>query len=305
MDISVILNQMGILVIIMITGFVCAKIRLTGPEFNKSCSSVTLNVLLVGVILSSAMQSDISLSIGKLAGLIGIGFLILIVSGLFGALAPRLFGVKAEDRGLAFFTIMLMNTVFVAYPVIEAVYGVEGVFYASISNIPFNVVAYTIGIWAIQGKGGKISLRSVVSPPLVATVIGITIILTGIKMPKVIVDSCAALGKATVPMCMLVIGTSLGGASLGSALSNWRAYLISAVRLLICPLACWLVLRIFVSDPVILGVYTIMSSAPVAMIATVFAVQYKKNEIFSSECIFISTVLSAATMPLMIWLLLL
>ena len=35
MDMSQVVSQMGILVFIMVVGFVCAKIGLTGPEFNR------------------------------------------------------------------------------------------------------------------------------------------------------------------------------------------------------------------------------------------------------------------------------
>ncbi len=305
MDISVVLNQMGILVLIMLIGFICAKIKLTGPQFTKSCSAVVMNVLLVSTILSSAMQSDLSLSIGKVFGLMGVGTLMLAVSAAAGLAAPRLLGIKGDDRGLAFFMILLMNSVFVGYPVIEAVYGPEGVFYASLSNIPFNIVAYTVGVGAVRGWKGGLTLRSAVSPPLIATVVAVVIMLTRVQLPAVITDTCSTLGKATVPMCMLVIGTSLGGVSVRRAISDWRVYVLSFVRLLVCPVLTWLVLGLVVSDPMTLGVYTILAASPIAMLATVFAVQYGKNETFASEGVFISTVLSAVTMPLIVWLLIL
>ena len=61
---------------------------------------------------------------------------------------------------------------------------------------------------------------------------------------------------------------------------------------------------LFVKDEMLLGVIVVLSSAPTAMIATIFAIEAGRDEGYASECVFIGTVLSAVTMPLMIWLLL-
>jgi predicted permease len=87
-------------------------------------------------------------------------------------------------------------------------------------------------------------------------------------------------------------------------MSDWRMYALSFVRLIICPIVVWFLFRFFVQDETMLGVMTIMASAPVAMIVNVLAIRYDKDERYVSRGIFISTILSAASMPLIIWLLL-
>lgn len=81
-------------------------------------------------------------------------------------------------------------------------------------------------------------------------------------------------------------------------------YAVAAVKLLAAPVLVWLVVRLFVTDELLLGVTVILASAPTAMLATLFAISADKDEGYASECVFIGTVLSAVTMPLMIWLLL-
>ena len=63
MDMPAIVTQMAILVILMVAGFVCAKLKLTGPAFNKAVSPVVMNVLLVATILSSVMGTELTLSL--------------------------------------------------------------------------------------------------------------------------------------------------------------------------------------------------------------------------------------------------
>lgn len=305
MDISAIITQMAILVILMLVGFVCAKLKVTGPAFNKAASPVVMNVLLVATILNSVMNSEISLSFGAILRIILLMFVALILCGAVGALLPRLFRIKGDDGGLATMMIMFSNTVFVAFPVIQSIYGQEGIFYASMSNIPFNILMYTYGLAKVRGsiKGWE-DLKNMFSPPLIATLVAVAIFLTRIPIPAFIAKTCSTLGSATIPMSMLVVGTSLGSVAIRDVFLDWRIYVISAARLLVCPVLVWVLMRLFVADKMTLDILVILASAPVAMIASVFTIRYGKNETLASKGVFISTIFSAVTMPFMIWLLL-
>ena len=72
-------------------------------------------------------------------------------------------------------------------------------------------------------------------------------------------------------MSMLVVGASLGSISVKQALSDWRVYVVSFVRLIVSPLVTWLVLRLFIHDEMLLGVSVILAACPTAMIATALA----------------------------------
>ena len=78
---------------------------------------------------------------------------------------------------------------------------------------------------------------------------------------------------------------------------------MSAVRLLVCPLLTWVVLRPLVSG-MMLSLPVIMAACPSAILVTALCLQYGRSDAFASKCIFLSTILSAVTIPLLIWLLL-
>ena len=52
----VIFEKMALLVIILALGYICAKTKLVGPEFNKGLSNMVMNVFLAGMILSSVIN---------------------------------------------------------------------------------------------------------------------------------------------------------------------------------------------------------------------------------------------------------
>ena len=291
MDMAPVLTQMGILVFIMAVGFFCTKIGVTGPEFTRSGSKVVLNVLLGFTILDSVTSADMELSLAD-------------VGMDLAAYFARLLGGRSDRRGISAFAVAFSNTVFVGFPVIESIYGAEGILIATLSNIPFNLLVYTMGVAMINGSTKGMSVKSALSAPLVATVIAVAFFMTGWKLPDPVVQCFDIIGNGTVPMSMLVVGASLGSISVKEALSDWRVYAVSLMRLVISPLIVWLVLRLFVHDEMLLGISMILASCPTAMIATALAIRAGRDEAYASQCIFVSTVLSAATMPLMIWLLL-
>lgn len=298
----VLIEKMALLVMLLALGYLCARLKLVGPEFNKGLSKLVINVFLAGMILSSVINKKLEMTGGDVAfGLLMMTLSMLICVGI-GWLSPTLLRIKDGDKGMYRILAAFMNNGFVGFPLVAAVYGENAVFFASLSNIPCNLLLYTVGVMLLQkgDKSTKFSIKSVINVPIVATLIAVVIFIFEIPMPKLVDDVADTLSAATVPLSMMCVGLSLGSVSLKEALMQPRLYGISLVRLLICPLAVWLVLRIFITNPVILGTIVLLSACPSAIICTILGIQYGRDGVESSEAIFISTMLSMITIPLLI-----
>lgn len=295
---------MGLLVSMMLVGYVAAKAGVTGPSFNKSVSPVVMNILLSFTVFNAIMRSSMDFSIVKVAEICLYQFLIFAMSLAVGYLVSKLIRLKDDEFSVALFVSILSNTVFVAFPLVIAMYGNTGLFYASITNIAFNIVAFTLGIFIISGDKKHMSIKSMLSPPLVVTVLSLLILLIGIPMPEFVMQLSSTMSSATVPMSMIVIGTSLAAVPVKNAISDWRVYVISIVRLLILPTLTYFIMKALCNDPVIIGTIVILASGPAAILVNIFCINFNKNEDFASKNVFISTVLSSVTMPLIIslWL---
>lgn len=306
MNLSSVITKMGVLVLLMLIGYLCAKIGLTNAESNKHASRIVMNVLLVGTILNSVINVDPTLSNKEILLFFGLIVLEFVVLGIVAWFFPGILGIRGADKGPSRNIILFMNNGFVGLPVVQVAFGTEAVFYASLSNIPFNILLYTVGIAQLRGTEGgeKFRLKDIVNAPMAATFAAVILFLARIHVPVFIADTISSLAGATIPMSMIIIGTSLGGIPVKSAFGDWRAYALSFVKLIVCPVAVWAVLRFFTSNVMMLGVLIIIAACPTAMILTVLCLQYGKDEALASKTIFLSTVFSAATIPLVLWLLL-
>jgi len=301
MDISAVISKMIVLVILLVLGYVCARLKIITAESNKTLSKLVINVFLFGMIISSASGGEINMTGTELAYGISYMFLLFIICVAIGFFTPTVFRLKGD---VSMYRLMtgFMNNGFIAFPIIQSVFGDGALLFASTSNLPFNILIYTYGVYQLQGKdaNGKIDLKKMICPPLIATFIALIIFLFHIELPATLSDLMKTVGSATVPLSMMVVGASLGGISIKDAFTDTKMYLISFMRIIVAPLTVYFIMRGFVHDPVMLGTFVIIAAAPIAVICTVLGIEYGHDPVESSKGIFLSTVLSMITIPVLL-----
>ena len=301
MNLSIVFAKMAMLVLIMLLGYLCARIGITGPEFNQRVTPLMVKVLLPATILNSVLSVP-DFSGRELLDYILVMTVMVELQMLPAWFLPRLMRTRSEDVGATRLVTAFGNVGFVGLPVVAAIFGDEMVFFASLCNIPFNLALYSCSAAQLSPDGGRVRWQDVLNAPVIATLLSVVLLLSRVHVPGVLADTISSVSGVTIPLSMLVIGTSLGGISVRSVLTDWRVYVVSAVRLLVCPLLTWLVLRPFAAGA-LLGISVLMAACPSAMLVTALCLQYGRSDAFASKCIFLSTVLSAVTIPLLIWLL--
>ena len=306
MDMSALLTKMVIFVVLMVIGYIGVRTKLLNSEFTKAASKLTLNVFMTATILNSVIANPPKLSGGELAEVMLACFVSIGLGYLLSALMVRLLPFNRERKPLMELLISVTNTMFIGVPVAEPILGSQAVFYIALSCIPFNVLLYTYGVWRMNQSGErvKLHLKDMVCVPLIATVAALLIFVLDIPVPAVAKELCSTLSAATMPMSMLVIGSSLGRVSLLDAFKEKSLYFVSLVRLVLVPLLTLPVLRLITADPVLLGAMVIIAGCPSGIVVTVLAIQYGRDAEYTSKGILLNTVLSMVTLPALVYFLL-
>ena len=131
----------------------------------------------------------------------------------------------------------------------------------------------------------------------------ISCITVSIPMPLIVEDVAGMLSDACIPLSMMCIGLSLGNVSIKDAFIHPRIYGMNFMRLLIAPIIVWFVMRLFITDIVMLGSIVIIAACPPAVVCAILGMDYGRDGVEASETIFVGTVLSMFTIPLLISLL--
>lgn len=303
MEMSPLISKMLIFVVLMVIGYVCARTKFAGREFTRDASKMVINVFMSATIINSVLVADIRLDSREL-GIVMLALCLAVgVCWIMGALSCRLLRL-GEREALFELLVAVMNNMFIALPVVETLFGSQAVFYCSLSCIPFNVLLYTVGVYRLRGpgSGGGINLRDIFSVPLLATMAALLIFLLHPPVPAAAKELAGTMAAATMPLSMIVIGSSLGSVSLLDAFKNWKLYILAAVRLVICPLLVWLLLGLVTEDMVLRVTSTIIAASPSGVVVSVLAIQYDKDAVFSSEGVLLTTVFSMLSIPAVVYL---
>lgn len=305
MDMSALIEKMVIFLVLMVIGYVLAKRGTLDKSFTRTASSLTINVFMCATIINSGITVDRQLGMGELGKLLLIVFVMQVTGYVLAAIAARVTPMEAEHRPEFELLMSMGNSMFIALPIVDGLYGPEAVFYVALSCIPFNVLLYTYGVLRLKSGKGDTTLhwKDMVTMPLGATLLSLLIILLRLPIPSAIRGLVSSMSGATMPMSMLVIGASLGSVSLLDAFRNKRLYIASFVRLVAVPLLTWLILRGMTTDPVLLMTMVIIAACPSAVVVTVLSIQYGRDAVYTSEGTLQSTALSLVTIPLIVWLL--
>ena len=302
---SAVITKLTEMVIMIIIGYICAKVNLTGPEFNQHTSKVLTNVLLPATILKAMSGLGGEITNKELVYVIFLFFLMMGLAGAVGILISRVLSIDQSDRGILNGLVMYMNISFVGFPLVETYYGAQGMLFACLSCVPMNLLMFSVGVAGISGNSrDAVNLKKILNVPMISTLLGIVIMVLKLQIPSLLYGTINSVANATVPISMIILGSSLAAIPAAEALGDVKIYIIAAARLLMCPILTNLLLRLFVDNQILIGAVTILASTPVAVLMTPLCVQYGKSDALSSKSIFISTVLSVFTMPAVIWLLL-
>lgn len=296
---------MGILLAIVAVGFAAAKCRVFPEGTNKVLAQLVIVVTNPCTVLYSVLGSERILSNQEVFLLTGIALGVFAVLIFLGRLLPRVLRSPEKDRNVYRFMCTFANMGFMGFPVIKALYGDGAVFYASIFNLVFQFVVYTYGVALLAPKDSKdrFSWKTLVSPIIIASVLAYIFYLTDFEAPKTVTDGLGMLGNVTSPVAMLVIGIALSKVSLKEVFGNWRLYILNVIRLLALPLLAYFILRNFSTDPIMLGIPVVMLGMPVATLTTLMSAKYGGNERLAASGVFMSTLFSFITIPLLMWVL--
>lgn len=297
------------LLMIMGIGWGANKFGIIDKTAREKISRMLIDIALPAVILASMFGGEPHPRSAIFMMTVTSVLILLFMTVLTMILSPLIAG-RGEMLGTARFAGMFGNVIFMGYPVTTAVFGKGALFWVTIFVMWANIFMYTVGIWMLSSGSGRGDgmptmkrLGSILlAPTCLSSIAAIVIALFPFDIPDIALSVLSSVGGITTPVSMLVIGSALADIDSRSIFTDLRVFLISAVRLAIIPLTVWFALRTFMEDRLMAGILTMISSMPVASIATLLCIQYGGNDLRMSQVTFITTLLSALSIPMMAWI---
>lgn len=290
---------------VILTGYVSTRCGLWSVDMNRMMTRFVLNVTCPLIILASVMGEGVKFAGSELVQLVYMSAIVYVV--LLGCAygLTSLLRIDRNHRGLLRFVITFGNVTFVGFPVLLALYGQKAVFYASVITIPFNFLMFTFGVMFVKGEGRLRELmkkKILLSPCIVASALAFVLALIGVQVPSPIASFCHLVGDMTIPCALILVGSTLTSISGREMMGSVLVYKAVALRLLVAPLMVMGVLTFVPCDPLIRNVAIVLSGMPSAANGIMFCLEYNKSGKDMAQCIFLSSLWSIATIPILFFL---
>ncbi|MBW7573859.1 AEC family transporter [Caproiciproducens faecalis] len=288
-------EKVFVLFIMIFIGYLCGKTGMITKRGAQQITSILLYVVTPCLIIAS-LQSII--------GDIGITALIsatfwsavsmgaaIFVSMLFFRKSPN------NQKKILRFGAVYSNSGFMGIPLVEAVFGSTGVAYASMYNAAFNFLMWTHGYASVSEKRSPGVKQILTNPGIIGLAVGFPLFAFSLQLPEILKFPIDSMASMNTPLAMMVVGIYISGINLKELFTSRSLYLLSALRLVVLPGLTLLLFLPFGIDKTIASTILLLSSAPAATATAMFAVQFGGDAKLASKAVALTTLLSAATMP--------
>jgi predicted permease len=303
LEVSAIAESVFSLFIIILVGVYGSKKNIITPQINKGLTDILIKIALPFMIVSSFIftyDDTIKTNVLKTFYLSLAAYAIM-ASISWLALLP----VKNDKKTILHFANVFVNTGYVGFPVLYSIYGAEGVIYGSIFNMFFVVFLWTYGLALFKGSLNKQEIKKeilsvMLNPSILAVIIGIFIMISGIKLPAAIFSSIKSIGNITGPLSMFIIGNILSNVKIKNHFRDWTIYYGIALKLVAIPLIIYMFSMLLNDHSKAVNSVIVMTAMPASAMTSILAESFDKEKEFAAIIVSATTLLSLITVPALI-----
>ncbi|MBN2041261.1 MAG: AEC family transporter [Spirochaetes bacterium] len=307
MQTEIVISQIFILGVVVLIGAISAKLKILTPESKDMLSKVIFNITLPLMLFTKFLRLETTPVLIKNSLIVFmISVLVILFLYFVSLLTAKLFRIKGAESAVFKIHSMFGNTVFLGFPLINTLYGEEGLLYAGIFQLVSSVTTWTMGVMILTHSSGtslKEKLLNIINPNTIAMILGLLLAVLSVRLPDVLVKPMAELGSANTWLSMLYIGTILYFAKVSRLLKNKSIYLVTFNRLILAPLLLITLFNVtgsltgILPDKLVLSVIILEASMPCMASIVIIAKELGSDVHLAAGNIFVSTILSILTLP--------
>lgn len=290
----IILKQLSILYIFLLLGFVFGKSKSEVNNHTGILSFLLVNLFLPSKVFNTFAKNFTVDYITKNAKTIITSVTLLLFLVCFSLLVAKLLTKDKYEQKVYRYSLTLSNYAYMGYALCESLFGESGLTDLILFCIPFAIYTYTFGYSMLTGQ--EKTLKKLITPLNGAIVLGIVFGLLNIKLPEFLSSAIASSSACVAPISMLLTGLTLSAFTLGELFKSGKAYILTAIRLILLPALVYAALKLLGLNNMLLPA-VLMSCMPCGLNTIVFPRLVNKDCKIGARLAMISHLFSVATIP--------
>ncbi|MBE6562738.1 MAG: hypothetical protein E7660_03280 [Ruminococcaceae bacterium] len=297
------LSSVIVMLIYAVPGFLLIKTKLVSKDSISSFARLLMFVCSPALVIYSVSRVEYSPKMA-LELLIVLVFLLVFQGGML-FIAYLILKKKMTDAKYRIFALAtcLANCAFMGVPVLEALLPdyPEAVAFSAMASLALNILGWTVASFIITGDRRHMSAKKILlNPTTLALAAVLPVFFFSIDIPPMFDGIISLLGRMSTPMCMIIMGMRLATSTFKNVFGSFSQYVVIAIKQLVFPLICLLLLALIPIDGSIKKTVYIMMCCPVASVVLNFAEMLGEGQKEAANLVLLGTLLSTATIPLMV-----
>ncbi len=306
MSIVIIGKNMAVILLMALMGFILYKKGFLEESINKKLSVLVVDLCNPALSIACIVEDRISAPRREILQAVILSVMIYAGLILLGILLPKVLRIKRGEEKYYHMMTVYTNVGFIGLPLARAMLDADAMLYVIIFNVLYSFFFYTHGYFVMgretrkAGTGTGKRKKPELNLGLISGIAAILMVWFNFQLPQVFARVCIYTGDANTFIAMLLLGASVASVSAGELVSDVRMYLFLFLRMLAVPVVTAKILTLCgVSHNMVLA-FTLMLSMPMASMPLMLAERNGQNTGILSKGITISTIVSLATITLVL-----
>ena len=229
------------------------------------------------------------------------GFLMIALHALFGYMLLPFFTSRKPERRATFLHMAAMNNyVYLPIIIIGHLWPGKAVAALLLWSVGSTLGQWTIGIGVMAVNDVKKLCKNLLSPNTFAVLLGIAALLLPWRIPAAVMNFCGRIGDLAIPLCLILIGSSLWLSRKGWGNCPGELAYTTVVRLIIIPLLTLLLLNFIPLPEIARNIAYVLAVMPVSCASVLIVQEYGGDGDFAGQIVLSSTLFGLLTMPLLL-----
>ena len=286
-------------------GFVLNKTKVIDGNAEKALSKVLLTAVLPFMILNSSQHTYSGEAVTGMVTCAVFGICYYALTLIVMRLSLKKVNIPEAERRIMVTCTVFANTGFVGFPLMEALFGAYGLLLAAVYNLCYNLFFYTYAVYLFSGKPKFRIVEIFRNPVSLASILAIILFVIPWRMPAFLSDTFKLIGDMTVPLSMMIMGSMLAGVKIKKLVTDKKAYVVSALRLIIIPAvmtgAVWGISRLVPMLPETKSVVVLMCALPCGSMNVMYSENHDMAPHFCARTVTLSMIFMLGTLMFWAW----
>ena len=301
---SIVLEQIEVFVVYMLIGIFAVKMHFLDREKLGVLSGCITKILLPLLIFTNTINGTTRKQFLSSVVIILLAAVLYLTLYVVSAILAKLFKIDCKHESLYRACTMFGNCGFMGIPIISSLYPEQGGLYIAMYTVIDQLALWTVGtdLTSPVDNTNKLSasqrFRKMINPATIAILAGVFVVLTGVKLPSIIVTALAKTGAAASPLAMVYLGGVFCYIKIIDYLKLKEVYVTIVVKMLLLPILVYSILsHISAVNQNVAVTMGILCALPTMSSVAMMAESQHSDSDYATGFIFVTTLISIITLP--------